>query len=161
MPHLVVLIGNGLSISANENLRLDALTRSFLDAHVDDHDDLDRLLAEVDLGLVDPRTDFEGIVAGLESAEEVVRAFMSLASRVDHPDLQEAAGILRDRGVTGLIRRLYYAYCAEVLQAIGELTRGELAAPVVRFGDWMKEMYEAHGSASIFTSITTSCWSAC
>jgi SIR2-like domain len=151
VPHLVVLIGNGLSVAANEGLRLDVLTRSFLDAHADDREDLDRLLAEVDLGAVDPARDFEGIVAGLESAEEVVSAFVNLASRVDHPDLQASAAILRDRGVTGLIRRLYYAYCAEVLQAIGQLARGDLAAPVLNFGDWMKEMYEAHGFASIFT----------
>lgn len=151
MPHLVVLIGNGLSIAANENLRLAALTQAFLAEHADDREDLDRLLAEVDLGAVDPATDFEGIVAGLESAEEVVSAFMSLASRVDHADLQQAAQVLRDGGVPGLIRRLYYAYCAEVLQAIGQLTRGDLAAPVVAFADWLKELYEAHGFASIFT----------
>jgi hypothetical protein len=76
---------------------------------------------------------------------------MQLAERVAHPDLQEAAGILRDRGVTGLIRRLYYAYCAEVLDAIGELTRGDLAPAVVAFGDWLKAMYQAHGGAAIFT----------
>jgi hypothetical protein len=151
VPHLVALIGNGLSVAANENLRLDALTQAFLDEHADDREDLDRLLAEVDLGAIDPARDFEGIVAGLESAEEVVGAFMSLAGRVDHPDLQQAATILRDGGVTRLIRRLYYAYCAEVLQAIGELTRGDLVAAVVGFGDWMKELYEAHGQASIFT----------
>lgn len=81
----------------------------------------------------------------------VVSAFMSLASRVDHADLQQAAQVLRDGGVPGVIRRLYYAYCAEVLQAIGQLTRGDLAAPVVAFGDWLKELYEAHGFASIFT----------
>jgi hypothetical protein len=151
VPHLVVLIGNGLSVAANESLRLGALTQAFLDEHAEDREDLDRLLAEVDLGAVDPATDFEGIVAGLESAEEVVSAFMSLASRVAHPDLQQAAQVLRDGGVPGLIRRLYYAYCAEVLQAIGQLTRGDLAAPVVAFGDWLKELYEAHGFASIFT----------
>jgi hypothetical protein len=76
VAHLVALVGNGLSVAANERLRLAALTASFLDAHADDRDDLDRLLAEVDLGAVDPATDFEGIVAGLESAEEVVSAFM-------------------------------------------------------------------------------------
>jgi hypothetical protein len=46
MPHLVVLIGNGLSVAANEGLRLDVLTQSFLDAHADDREDLDRLLPE-------------------------------------------------------------------------------------------------------------------
>lgn len=151
MGSVVFLIGNGLSVAANTDLRLEALTASFLDRHGDDREALDRLLAEVDLGAVDPARDFEGIVAGLESAEEVVRAFVLLAERVEHPDLREAAQLLRDRGVTSLIRRLYYAYCAEVLQAIGELTRGDLAAPVVAFGDWLKEMYQAHGSASIFT----------
>jgi hypothetical protein len=151
MAHLVALVGNGLSVAANENLRLAALTQSFLDAHPDDHDDLDRLLAEVDLGAVDPASDFEGIVAGLESAEEVVSAFMNLAGRVDHQDLQDAAAILRDRGVPQLVRRLYYAYCAEVLEAIGQLTRGDVPEPVLAFGDWLKAMYEAHGAASIFT----------
>lgn len=151
MAGLVVLLGNGVSVAANPDLSLAALTQSFLDAHADDRDALDRLLAEVDLGAVDPVRDFEGIVAGLESAEEVVRAFMQLAARVAHPDLQEAAAILRDRGVTSLVRRLYYAYCAEVLQAIGELTRGDLAPAVVTFGDWLKAMYLTHGSASIFT----------
>jgi hypothetical protein len=151
MGDLVVLIGNGLSVAANPDLRLEALTTSFLQRHGDDREALDRLLAEVDLGAVDPAVDFEGIVAGLESAEEVVRAFVQLAERVEHPDLREAAQLLRDRGVTALIRRLYYAYCAEVLQAIGELTRGDLAAPVVAFGDWLKAMYQAHGTASIFT----------
>lgn len=151
MPSLVVLVGNGLSVAANDALRLSSLTQAFLDAHADDRADLDRLLAEVDLGAVDPATDFEGVVAGLESAEEVVRAFMSLASRVAHPDLQEAAALLRDRGVTSLIRRLYYAYCAEVLLAIGQLTRGDVAEPVLAFGDWVKALYEHHGAASIFT----------
>lgn len=149
--NLVVLLGNGVSIAANDYLRLEALTESFLRAHAADRESLDRLLAGVDLGAVDPQRDFEGIVAGLESAEEIVRAFMQLASQVTHPDLQRAAAVLRDGGVPGLIRRLYYAYCAEVLQAIGELTRGDLADPVVRFGDWLKAMYEAHGTASIFT----------
>jgi SIR2-like domain len=151
MANLVVVLGNGLSVAANERLGLEALTQSFLEARASDRDALDRLLAEVDLGAVDPERDFEGIVAGLESAEEVVRAFVQLATGVPHPDLQEAAAILRDRGVTSLIRRLYYAYCAEVLDAIGELTRGDLAEPVVRFGDWLKAMYEVHGTASIFT----------
>jgi hypothetical protein len=94
------VIGNGLSVAANENLRLDRLTESFLAEHADDREDLDRLLAEVDLGRVDPTRDFEAIIAGLESAEQVVSAFVSLAARVDDPDLQEAAAILRDRGVT-------------------------------------------------------------
>lgn len=151
VPLVVVLIGNGLSVAANENLQLGALTEAFLETHAEDRDDLDRLLAEVDLGVVNPATDFEGIVAGLESAEEVVSAFMGLAGRVDHPDLQRAAEILRDGGVPGLIRRLYYAYCAEVLAAIGQLTRGDLSAAVVAFGDWMKELFEAHGTSSIFT----------
>jgi hypothetical protein len=151
MPEVVFLVGNGLSVAANDELRLEALTRAFLEAHAEDREDLDRLLGEVDLGVVDPETDFEGIVAGLESAEEVVRAFVSLAERVDHPDLQEAAALLNDRGVTQLIRRLYYAYCAEVLEAIGELTRGDVAPSVLAFGDWLKEMYIAHGAASIFT----------
>lgn len=88
---LVVLVGNGLSIAANPELTLDRLTSSFLGRHGDDREDLDRLLAEVDLGELDPKKDFEGIVAGLEAAEEVISAFMSLASRSDHPDLQEAA----------------------------------------------------------------------
>lgn len=151
MPSLVVLVGNGLSVAANEDLRLSRLTQSFLDAHAADRVDLDRLLAEVDLGAIDPATDFEGVIAGLESAEEVVRAFMSLASRVAHPDLQEAAALLRDRGVTSLIRRLYYAYCAEVLLAIGQLTRGDVAEPVLAFGDWVKALYQHHGAAAIFT----------
>jgi hypothetical protein len=76
---------------------------------------------------------------------------MRLAGGLSHPELRQAADLLRDSGVAELIRRLYYAYCAEVLGAIGELTRGDLAAPVVAFGDWLKAMYKAHGSASIFT----------
>lgn len=151
MGNLVVILGNGVSVAANPALKLETLTQSFLERHGEDRDALDRLLAEVDLGAVDPVRDFEGIVAGLESAEEIVRAFVQLAERVADPDLREAAQLLRDRGVTSLIRRLYYAYCAEVLQAIGELTRGDLAVPVVTFGDWVKAMYQAHGSASIFT----------
>src|ERR1700674_1994185 len=71
---LVVLIGNGLSIAVNPDLRLDVLTRKFLERHSADREDLDRLLAEVRLGGFDPETNFEAVVAGLESAEEVVAA---------------------------------------------------------------------------------------
>jgi hypothetical protein len=78
---LVVLVGNGLSVAVLEKLHLARLTERFLGEHDEDRDDLDRLLAEVNLGDVDPERDFEGIVAGLESAEEVVTTFMGLASR--------------------------------------------------------------------------------
>jgi SIR2-like domain len=151
MAGLVAVLGNGVSIAANDRLQLDALTAGFLERHAEDREALDRLLAEVDLRAVDPQRDFEGIVAGLESAEEVVRAFMQLAGSVTNPELRDAAAMLRDTGVPSLIRRLYYAYCADVLHAIGDLTRGDLAESLVRFCDWLKALYELHGLASIFT----------
>ncbi len=116
---LVVLVGNGLSVAANPELALDRLTDLFLERHGEDRDDLDRLLAEVDLGDLDPSRDFEGIVAGLEAAEAVISAFMALAARSGHPDLKAAAELLRERGIPGLVRRLYFAYCAEILTATG------------------------------------------
>lgn len=50
LDDLVVLVGNGLSIATNPDLRLDALTKAFLERHGDDREDLDLLLAEVNLG---------------------------------------------------------------------------------------------------------------
>ncbi|HJP88808.1 MAG TPA: SIR2 family protein [Candidatus Limnocylindrales bacterium] len=148
---LVVLIGNGLPIAVNPALRLDALTAAFLARHAEDQQDLDRLLREVHLGDVDPLMDFEGVVAGLEAAEEVVAAFMGLAARSTHPDLIDAASLLRDRGVPALVRRLYFAYCAEILGAIGEGARVELGAGILAFAEWLKVMYQAHGQLGLFT----------
>jgi hypothetical protein len=148
---LVVLIGNGMPIAVNPSLRLDVLTRSFLERHADDRADLSRLLSEIRLGDVDPELDFEGVVAGLEAAEEVVTAFMGLAGRSSHPDLQAAAALLTERGVPALIRRLYYAYCAEILNAIGEGARVGLGPDVLGFADWLKELYQAHGQMGLFT----------
>jgi SIR2-like domain len=148
---LAVLLGNGLSVAVNPALRLDALTERFLESHNDDREGLNRLLAEVDLENLDPARDFEAVVGGLEAAEEIVSAFMGLASRIEQPHLQEAAKLLRDHGVPALIRRMYYAYCAEVLDAIGELTRGDITPHVVRFGEWLKALYQEHGRATVFT----------
>lgn len=148
---LAVLVGNGLSIAVNESLRLDRLTRDFLDRHAADREDLERLIAGVNLGPVVPTEDFEGLVGGLESAEEVIGAFMGLARRVAHPDLREAADLLERQGVPALVRRLYYAYCAEVLDAIGEHARGPLPEPGLAFGAWLKAMYQAHGRMGLFT----------
>jgi hypothetical protein len=148
---LAVLVGNGLSIAVNDSLRLDRLTADFLDRHAADRDDLERLVAGVNLGPVAPTEDFEGLVAGLESAEEVIGAFMGLARRVDHADLREAADLLDRKGVPALARRLYYAYCAEVLDAIGEHAKGPLPDPAVAFGQWVKAMYQAHGRMGLFT----------
>ncbi len=108
---LVVLVGNGLPIAVNPTLRLDALTKSFLDGHAADRADIERLSSGLDLGEVDPDTDFEGVVAGLEAAEETVAAFMGLASRSTHPDLQDAGrapgGAARPRlGSTAVLRLL-------------------------------------------------------
>ena len=55
---LVVLVGNGLPIAVNPNLRLDALTQSFLERHSEDREDIERLSSGLDLGDVDPETDF-------------------------------------------------------------------------------------------------------
>jgi hypothetical protein len=148
---LVVLVGNGLPIAVNGSLRLDVLTRSFLERHAEDRADLTRLLAEVRLGDVDPELDFEGVVAGLEAAEEVVAAFMGLAGRSTHPDLQAAASLLTERGVPSLIRRLYYAYCAEILNAIGEGARVDLGREVLGFAEWLKALYLTHGKLGLFT----------
>lgn len=148
---LAVLVGNGLSIAVNDSLRLDQLTSAFLDRHAAERDDLERLVAGVHLEAVVPAHDFEALVAGLESAEEVISAFMRLAGRVDHPDLQEAATFLEERGVPALARRLYYAYCAEVLDAIGEHARGPLPETVSTFGEWLKSMYLVHGRMGLFT----------
>jgi hypothetical protein len=150
-PEVFVLIGNGLSIEVNPELRLDRLTSSFLETHREDRDDLDRLLAEVQLSDVDPELDFEGIVAGLEATEEVVAAFMGLASRSRHPDLREAASLLQARGVPRLIRRLYYAYCAEILDAIGEGAKVGLPESVIAFANWLKELHKAHEAMGVFT----------
>ena len=148
---LVVLVGNGLPIAVNPNLRLDTLTRSFLERHSEDREDIERLSSGLDLGDVDPETDFEGVVAGLEAAEEIVAAFVGLASRSSHPDLQEAADFLEERGVPGLVRRLYYAYCAEILEAIGQGARIANTEPVRDFGEWMRDLYQLHNSMGLFT----------
>lgn len=148
---VAVVIGNGLSVAANEALLLDRLTRGFLERHAADREDLDRLVTGIHLGPVDPETDFEGLVAGLESAEEVMRAFMGLARRSSHPQLQEAAELLDRNGIPALARRLYYAYCAEVLEAIGEAARTALPADVLAFGEWLKAMYQAHEDMGLFT----------
>jgi hypothetical protein len=146
-----IIIGNGLSIAMNDALRLDHLTRDFLDSHAAEREDLDRLVAGIHLGSVDPAHDFEGLVAGLESAEEVISAFMGLARGATHPQLREAAELLERNGVPALARRLYYAYCAEVLDAIGEAARGSLPGGVVGFADWLKATYEAHDGMGLFT----------
>ncbi|MBA3687339.1 MAG: SIR2 family protein [Chloroflexi bacterium] len=148
---LVVLVGNGLSIAVNPDLRLDVITQRFLEHHASDRVDLDRLLAEVRLGDLDPSADFEGVVAGLEAATEVIAAFLNLASRSSHPDLRDAAELLTERGITGLVRRLYYAYCAEILSAIGEGARVTLPADVERFGAWLRNLYRAHQRMGVFT----------
>lgn len=146
-----VLVGNGLSVAANEALRLDRLTEQFLASHASDRQDLERLVAGLNLGTLDPARDFEGLVAGLESAEEVISAFMGLARGVAHPQLREAADMLERHGVPALARRLYYAYCAEVLDAIGEQAKGPLPGAVLDFGEWLKAMYQAHGRMALFT----------
>ena len=148
---LLVLVGNGLPIAVNSSLRLDALTQSFLERHAEDRADIERLSSGLDLGDVDPATDFEGVVAGLEAAEETVAAFMGLASRSSHPDLQEAAELLEERGVPGLVRRLYYAYCAEILDAIAQGARMATTEPVRVFGEWMRDLYRLHNSMGLFT----------
>lgn len=148
---LLVLVGNGLSIAANPNLGLDQITASFLERHAEAREDLDRLLAEVNLRDVDPSVDFEGIVAGLEAAEEVISAFMALAGRSGHPDLEGAAALLRERGVPALVRRLYYAYCAEILESISDATKIDPPIPVLAFGTWLRDMYRAHQRMAIFT----------
>src|SRR6202521_3721861 len=148
---LVVLIGNGLSIAVNPDLRLDVLTRKFLERHSADREDLDRLLAEFRLGGFDPETNFEAVVAGLEYAEEVVAAFLDLAARSDHPDLRDAADLLVQRGVPGLVRRLYYACCAEILASIGEGARVSLPADVQHFSEWLRDLYRAHQRMGVFT----------
>ena len=148
---VTVVIGNGLSIAVNADLRLDQLTRAFLERHGDDREDLDRLLAEVDLGAVNPERDFEGVVAGLEAAEEVVTRFMGLASRSAHSDLREAAALLQERGVPRLVRRLYYSYCAEILDAIGEGARVPIPQSVIAFAEWLRELYRSHGEMGVFT----------
>jgi len=150
-PGVVVVVGNGLSIAANPELALERLTSQFLERHGSDRADLDRLLSEVNLHNVDPGADFEGIVAGLESAEEVISAFMALASRSDHPHLQAAAELLRREGVPGLVRRLYFAYCAEILQAIDEGTRIQPTDPVLQFGQLIRTLYLDHHEMAIFT----------
>jgi hypothetical protein len=59
-----------------------------------DREDLDRLLAEVDLGTVDLATDFEGIVAGSSAAIDAAcssgtsAALNSFNHVVRPPDLQ-------------------------------------------------------------------------
>jgi hypothetical protein len=149
-PGLILLVGNGLSIAVNESLRLETLTRDFLNARTpDDRHDLERLVAGTTSG--DPAENFESIVAALESAEEVVSSFMGLASRVAQPQLNEAADLLDEHGVPALIRRLYYAYCAEVLQAIGTLTRETLPGPLAHFGEWVRDAHLNHRRTSFFT----------
>ena len=147
----VLLLGNGLSIAVNEELSLDRLTQTFLDGHGDDRDLIDRLVGGVNLGAVDPIRDFEGIVAGLESAEEVITAFVDLARTIAQPDIQGAAAVLEAHGIPDLVRRLYYAYCAEVLNAIGDLARVDIPDEVMAFGEWVKAQHATHDRLSIFT----------
>lgn len=151
MSNAVVLLGNGLSVAANPALSLDRLTDSFLESHGDDRENLDRLLAEVNLRDLDPTRDFEGIVAGLEAAEEVISAFMALAATSAHSDLQEAASLLRDRGVPALVRRLYFAYCSEILDSISDAARIDLPEAIRDFGEWLRALYRAHHSMALFT----------
>jgi SIR2-like domain len=148
----VLLLGNGLSIAVNENLRLDRLTATFLERRGDERELIERLAAGVSLGAVDPATDFEGIVAGIESAEEVIAAFIRLAHVAARPEFQEAAAVLESQGVPALVRRLYYEYCADVLDAIGESARvADIPEPVMQFGKWVKAQHARHGRLSIFT----------
>lgn len=148
----VLLLGNGLSIAVNPELRLDRLTAAFLGHHEDDRELIERLVDGVNLGAVDAARDFEGIVAGLESAEEVITAFILLARKIKQPDVREAAAVLESHGVPAIVRRLYYAYCAEVLDAIGDLARAaEIPEEVMDFGRWVKAQHKSHGRLAIFT----------
>jgi hypothetical protein len=140
------LLGSKVKVSSRI-----VLPPSSLNQHSEDRADIDRLLAEVNLGDLDPSQDFEGIVAGLEAAEEVVAAFMRLAARSAHPDLRAAAQVLDDRGVPALVRKLYFAYCAEILDAIGEGARVEVPDAVLTFGGWLRDMYHAHQQMGLFT----------
>jgi hypothetical protein len=146
-----VLVGNGLSIAVNPDLRLDRLTEQFLDRHEADRGDLESLIARIDMEGVEPAVDFEGVVAALEAAAEIVGAFAGLASRSANADLRDAAAILEERGITGLVRRLYFAYCAEILDSIGEGARVALPMEVVAFGEWLKRLQASHDRMGIFT----------
>lgn len=148
---LVCLFGNGLSIELNEHLRLGELTSSFLERHSEDRDAIARLTGTVELEGRDPDWDFEAVVGAIESAEEVLDAFMTLAMNARLPELKEAANLLEGQGIPALARRLYYSYCAEVLSTIGELTRVAVPKSILTFGDWLKALYEVHAQTTVFT----------
>jgi hypothetical protein len=148
---VAVVVGNGLSIAVNPDLQLERLTASFLAAHAEERQLIDELVAGVDMGPVVASRDFEGIVAGLQSAEEVITAFMRLAEHFAHPDVQAAARVLNEHRVPELIRRLYYAYCAEVLSAIGEASKTTIPDEVLDFARWLRSQHQQRGEVSIFT----------
>jgi len=146
-PRLLVLVGNGVSIAANPNLALDRLTERFLARHNADAG-LNHLLDSLDIPREEARRDFERVIGGVEAAEAVIRAFMELSEASPISAVREAGALLDDAGVPDAVR---HAYCSEVLHAIGELTRQNIAPSVLRFGEWLNSMHEWHGQTAIFT----------
>ena len=149
-PGALVLVGNGLSIAANPDLQLERLTRNFLERHKE-YRGLEQLLRELRISREEAEKDFEVVVGALEAAEGVIAAFMELAHTSPIEAVQTAGRTLEQAGVPDVIRTLFYAYCAEVLASIGELTRASVPDPVLRFGDWIRDIQASFRLVGLFT----------
>lgn len=149
-PGFLVLTGNGLSIAHNPDLQLSKLTEQFLSLHREEAG-LKSLMREMGIEPEKASHDFEIVIGAIEAAEGVIEALMELAAESPLQVLHDAADVLRKNDVPLVLRHLYYSYCAQVLAAIGELSRSAISKPVLGFGEWVKQMHKAHFVTSVFT----------